>query len=333
MKKLFFTVLPMLFFIITPLAALQKHSPAEWNMAPTATEDTVLQQKLSELIKDFHGQVGIYVHQFSTGKTAAINADTLFPTASMIKVSIMLKLFDKINRGELKYDSVLVYRDSLNSYGDGGICGSLKDSTRIPLAEVVMLMMTMSDNIAALWCQTLADSGRAINQWLEDHGFHNTRVNSRTPGRHGDWEKYGWGQTTPREMCGLFTMIHDGKAVSPAASEEMFRVLSRDYWDKMALGEIPPDVHAAAKDGAVDASKSETIFVSLPAGRQGAPSQGDFQSGDYVFCVITNHQEDQRWTADNEGYVLLRNVSRLLWHYFEPASTWKPADGMENYWK
>ncbi len=306
------TVLSVIFFMIAPLAAQQIYPPT--------TEDPVLQQKLSDLIKDFRGQVGIYVHQFSTGKTVAINADTLFPTASMIKVSIMLKLFDRVDKGELKYDSVLVYRDSLNSYGDGGICGSLKDSTRIPLAEVAMLMMTMSDNIAALWCQTLADSGQAINQWLEDHGFHNTRVNSRTPGRHGDWEKYGWGQTTPHEMCGLFTMIHDGKAVSPAASEEMFRVLSRDYWDKMALGEIPPDVHVAAKDGAVDASKSETVFVSAP-------------SGDYVFCVITNHQQDQRWAEDNEGYVLLRNVSRLLWHYFEPASTWKPADGMENYWK
>ncbi len=312
MKKLFLTVLSVIFFMIAPLAAQQIYPPT--------TEDPVLQQKLSDLIKDFRGQVGIYVHQFSTGKTVAINADTLFPTASMIKVSIMLKLFDRVDKGELKYDSVLVYRDSLNSYGDGGICGSLKDSTRIPLAEVAMLMMTMSDNIAALWCQTLADSGQAINQWLEDHGFHNTRVNSRTPGRHGDWEKYGWGQTTPHEMCGLFTMIHDGKAVSPAASEEMFRVLSRDYWDKMALGEIPPDVHVAAKDGAVDASKSETVFVSAP-------------SGDYVFCVITNHQQDQRWAEDNEGYVLLRNVSRLLWHYFEPASTWKPADGMENYWK
>jgi beta-lactamase class A len=312
MKKTFFVFLVIIFLASSNLRAQTQYPPA--------AEDPVLQQKLSDLIKNFHGDGGIYVHQFSTGKTAAVNADTLFPTASMIKVSIMLKLFDKIDNGELKYDSLLTYRDSLNSYGDGGICGSLKDSTRIPLAEVVMLMMTMSDNIAALWCQSLADSGQAINQWLEDHGFHSTRVNSRTPGRHSDWEKYGWGQTTPREMCALFTMIHDGKAVSPAASEEMFRVLSRDYWDRMALSEIPPYVHVDAKDGAVDASKSETVFVSAP-------------SGDYVFCVITNHQQDQRWAEDNEGYVLLRNVSRLLWQYFEPTSTWKPADGMERYWK
>ncbi|MDE3057629.1 MAG: serine hydrolase [Bacteroidota bacterium] len=309
----------MLFVLFSILLGLNVSLLAQANYPPSK-EDPVLQQKLSDLIKDFHGQTGIYVHQFSTGRTAAINADTLFPTASMIKVSIMLKLFDRIDKGELKYDSVLVYRDSLNSFGDGGICGSLKDSTRIPFAEVVMLMMTMSDNVAALWCQSLADSGQAINQWLEVHGFHNTRVNSRTPGRHGDWEKYGWGQTTPREMCGLFTMIHDGKTARPAASEEMFRVLSRDYWDKMALGEIPPDVHVAAKDGAVDASKSETVFVSAP-------------SGDYVFCAITNHQQDQRWASDNEGYVLMRNVSRLLWNYFEPTSKWKPADGMEKYWK
>jgi beta-lactamase class A len=48
--------------------------------------------------------------------------------------------------------------------------------------------------------------------------------------------------------------------------------------------------------------------------------------GDYVFCLITKNQEDQSWSADNEGFVLLRDVSRMIWNYYEPQSTWKPAD-------
>jgi beta-lactamase class A len=47
-------------------------------------------------------------------------------------------------------------------------------------------------------------------------------------------------------------------------------------------------------------------------------------SGDYVFCVITKNQKDESWGYDNEGFVLLRRVSKLLWNYFEPQSVWQP---------
>jgi beta-lactamase class A len=280
--------------------------------------DPVLQEKLSAMVKDFRGDVGIYVRHLPTGRTAAIRADELFPTASMIKVSIMLRLFEKMHEGKLDYHASLVYRDSLLYPGED-ILGSFRDSAKIPLSEVVMLMLTMSDNTASLWCQAMADSGQAINDLLERSGIHNTRVNSRTPGRHPDWEKYGWGQTTPRDMCQLLTMIRDGRAVSPDASEEMFRVLSRTYWDGEALSQIPPFVHTASKQGAVDESRSEVVLVNA-------------QSGDYVFCVITKNQKDTSWKADNEGYVLLRNVSRLLWKYFEPKSDWEPAPAIDKWW-
>jgi topoisomerase-4 subunit B len=35
-------------------------------------------------------------------------------------------------------------------------------------------------------------------------------------------------------------------------------------------------------------------------------------------------------TAYDDGiYVLLRNISHILWQYFETQSTWKPAKGLE----
>jgi hypothetical protein len=46
-----------------------------------AQTDAKLTAKLQDAVKGFNGQVGIYVQNLKTGKTAAINADTLFPTA------------------------------------------------------------------------------------------------------------------------------------------------------------------------------------------------------------------------------------------------------------
>lgn len=280
--------------------------------------DAALEQKLDELVKGFKGDVGIYVHNLKTGQTAAFQPDSLFPTASMVKVSILCGVFDKINKGELKYNQELLYRDSLKY--DDGVTGSFRDSTKIQLAELVTLMITLSDNTASLWLQQLAGTGTTINAWLENNGFHQIRVNSRTPGRQALREIYGWGVASPREMAGLITYIYQGHAVSPSASEQMFRVLSRQYWDGEGLSQIPPTIHVATKNGAVDASKSETVLVNAP-------------SCDYVYCVMTKNQQDQRWEDDNEGNVMLRRVARMLWRYYNPKSDWNPQPGSEKWAK
>src|SRR5690606_15181218 len=218
------------------------------------TEDPVLKQKLLDVVDGFRGDVGIYVRHLKSGKTASINADTLFPTASMIKVPITIGMFAKIESGEIAYDTLLTYRDSLLYEGED-ILGSFKDGEKIALAKVLMLMITTSDNTASLWCQFLAGTGVAINEWLEKNGFKYTRVNSRTPGRRGDWEKYGWGQTTPREIAELLVMIREGKVISPRASERIYRNLIRIYYDGDALSQIPPWVQVASKSGAVNRSR------------------------------------------------------------------------------
>jgi beta-lactamase class A len=272
-----------------------------------------LQSKLEKALRGFRGDVGVYVRHLGTGESAAIRADELFPTASMIKVPILIAVFDAIHRGALNYHAELKYRES-HLYPGEDVLGSFKEGSTVALSKVVMLMITTSDNTAALWLQALAGGGAAVNRWLEANGFRSTRVNSRTPGREKGQESYGWGQTTPREMAELLVRIRERRAVSPAASDEMYRILTRIYYDGEALSQIPPTVQAASKGGAVNRSRSEVVLVNAP-------------SGDYVFCLITKNQADQSWKPDNEAYVLLRTVSALLWQHFEPKHPWSPAPG------
>ncbi|WP_266367535.1 serine hydrolase [Tellurirhabdus rosea] len=285
--------------------------------AQPAKSDAALTQKLAVLLQGFNGQAGVYVRHLKTGKVVQLNADTTFPTASTVKIPIMIGVMDKIHKGELSYQQELVYRDSLKY--DDGIVGSLKDSTRLPLSYVMMLMATISDNTGSLWLQALAGGGQTINAWLTANGFPQTRVNSRTPGREPFRKEYGWGQTTPRELAELLAYLRQGKAVSPDASDRMYRNLTRQFWDGEGLSQLPANVSVATKNGAVNRSKSEVALVHAP-------------HGDYVYCVMTKNQKDERWSRDNEGYQLLRNVARTLWEHFEAKSDWKPVTGYEKWW-
>jgi len=295
MKKIIIAIL----FILPFLAAGQK-------------TDKKLQTKLQDAISGYNGGIGIYVKNLRTGKIVSISADTIFPTASIVKVPILLGIMDKLRTGELNYDSSLAYKDSL-LYEGSDILGSFKSDEKIVLKKLIMLMLTTSDNTASLWLQSLAGKGTRINEILDSLGLKSTRVNSRTPGRENNRTQYGWGQTTPKEMGTIFEKIYRNEIFSPAACERMMRCLGRNYWDENeAISQIPPTIEVFSKNGCVNASRSEVLLVNAP-------------NNPYVFCIFTKNNKDQQWTHENEAWTMARKISLLLWKYFEPKNNWEPV--------
>jgi beta-lactamase class A len=137
---------------------------------PQYRTDLRLISQLRALTDTFHGVAGVYVLNLRTGREAAINADTVFPTASIVKIPILVGIFDKIAQGAYTYHQSLVYRDSLARKGSG-LMQFFKDSTPTDLQTAVSLMITHSDNSAAVWCEKMAGGGVAINAWLSAAGF------------------------------------------------------------------------------------------------------------------------------------------------------------------
>jgi beta-lactamase class A len=281
-------------------------------------KDKKLQKKIENIVRGFNGNMGVYVKNLRNNKIVFINADTIYPTASIVKVPIMIGVMDKINRGELSYHQELIYRDSL-LYAGVDILGSFRDSQKIELSKVIMLMLTMSDNTASLWLQSLAGKGTRINEILDSLGLQNTRVNSRTPGRESNRNLYGWGQSTPKEMAGIFEKIYKREIISSAASDKMLRVLNRSYFDLVALSQIPPYAATFSKYGAVNETRNEVVLV------RGKKSK-------YVFCIMSKNNKDQSWKNDNEAWRITREISRVLWKYFNPRDKWEPSPGQVKFY-
>lgn len=301
--------IPKPLLLLMPLMMVSACLPTVTVSRPDAGEDirpiAELRETLERLTEGFRGDVGIYVRHLGTGEEVALRADEAFPTASMIKVPLLAALHDRVEAGELDLEAEMVYHDSL-AYPGSDIVAGLEDGATVALDKLAFLMTSWSDNTASLWIQSLVGGGAFVNEWLDAHGFIITRVNSRTEGREADWEAYGWGQTTPREMSELMVMIRAGDVVSPAASERMYRTLASPYWQDRALSVLPATVQVAAKYGSVYRSRSETLVVNAP-------------TGDYVLTFITRNQEDESREPDNEGYVLLRDVSRAVYEHFTPG--------------
>ena len=276
-------------------------------LAPTGPAphvDEALSHRLNSLVTGFPGDVGLYVRNLRTGATVTIRADEAFPTASMIKVPLLVTLADRIAAGELSWDQPMVFADSLRRT-DGDVIAQIRAGDTLTVQKLAWHMVVMSDNTASVWLQHRIGGGLAANRWLEANGFKVTRVNSKTPGREEAYKEFGWGQTTPREMAQLMVMIREGRAVSPSASNKMYRMLSGSYWMDEGLSAIPMHVNVASKQGEVDRSRSEVMLVN---GR----------TGDYVLCIITKNQTDTSYEPNNPGYVLIRKVSGEVYTHFNP---------------
>ena len=264
--------------------------------------DNKLSNKINDLVKGFNGKVGIYIHDLKKNKSVSLNADTIFPTASMVKIPILIGVMDKIKKNELQYHQVLTYKDSL-LYAGVDLLGSFKNDEKVELSKVMMLMLTMSDNTASLWLQSLAGGGKRINELQDTLGMKFTRVNSRTPGRKANQEMFGWGQTTPYEMATLMEKIVKKEVIDNESSARMLRLLGRNYWDEDAISQIPSDVFIASKSGAVDQTRNEVLYVN---GKKCS----------YIFCICTKDNKDTSWEDTNEAWVLTRKLSKLLWEYY-----------------
>jgi len=105
-----------------------------------------LKDTLETVINQFDGRAGIYLYHLDKNEEIAIHADDVFPTASMIKVPIMIKIFDLIDKGVLDYNQKLVHNGEHNyTYEEDlvNVAEEVKEPRRtMPRAILFSLLIT-----------------------------------------------------------------------------------------------------------------------------------------------------------------------------------------------
>src|SRR5438094_461529 len=175
---------------------------------------------------------------------------------------------EKQQAGQIGYYDTRVY-EAPDKRGGAGFIQNYKEGTKLELKELLHLMITISDNTAtAMMVKWLG--AMEINGWLDRHGLGKTRILIKLPESETALKKlgeeWGLGVTTPNEMRSLMEMIGDGRAGTPAACDEMHRILNHQYFDNLIPSEIPPSIAVANKSGALDQSRSDVALVHSPSG-------------------------------------------------------------------
>ncbi|MDQ8153984.1 MAG: class A beta-lactamase-related serine hydrolase [Gemmatimonadota bacterium] len=266
-----------------------------------ATADTAALRRAIDALVDAHrGVVGYSVTNLETGEHLERRGDETFSTASLIKVPVLVTLFDLAEKKQLTLDDPVVLTE-LDRVGGAGELQFLRTPLTLRLWDVAWLMSTLSDNTAT---NLILDRIKIRRVWrkMEALGLPHTKVHSGSMDRIAtvapdSSAKYGLGVTTPNEMARLFTLLAQGQAVSPAADSTMLWIL-RHNQDETKLARFTYDVRLAHKTGDVDQSRTDCGVFYLPAR--------------VVTCVLTKENVDKRYWTDSEGNAVIARIGEAV---------------------
>jgi beta-lactamase class A len=284
-------------------AARAGYSTAQGRLLVRA--DTVaLRRTLDSIADAHHGVVGYSVIELETGARISRRGDETFPTASLIKVPILVTVYDLVAKGQLSLDDPLTVL-KIDQVPGSGIIQYLHNGTVLTVQDAAWLMSTISDNTAT---NLLLDRIIIRRVWakMDSLGLKHTRVHSKSFLRNSSIAmdssvKYGLGVTTPNEMARLFELLALGKAVNPAADSAMLHILEHNSTDFM-LQRYAGGVRAAHKDGETDAVRTECTLWYLRSR--------------VVACVMSKENKDQRWILDNEPQLTLATMGLAIINAF-----------------
>jgi len=267
-----------------------------------------LEGRIAPLVKNHKGKVAVAIRNLKTGEDFYLNADERMPTASLIKLPIMVETYWQAQEGKAKLDATLTLKKDDKVQGSGILTSHFSDGATFPLKDAVRLMIVFSDNTATN--MVLDQIGiPSTNTRMEKLGFTNTKINAKvfkgstTSIDPAATKKYGLGSTCAREMVQFLELIETGKVVSPAACKEMIGHLKAcDDKEKMTRF-LPTGTAVAHKTGSVNASKTDAGIIYL-------------KSGPVALCVLTDENDDKRWVIDNAAQVLIAKIAKEVCDHF-----------------
>jgi beta-lactamase class A len=232
------------------------------------------------------------------------------PTASLIKVPVLVALYHEVHAGRLGLGDRVRYGEEHRVLGSG-VLSKLAFGVEMTVRDAATLMMIISDNSATNMCIDMVGIER-INRLMEDLGLHRTRLFGRLGDRAAGMDARQMSVSSAYDMCALLAIIARHKAVSPDASEDMLRIMRRsDYrhelsaelpWNEMNM--LPPGPRTAWV-----AEKGGSFLNGIRTG--GAVMHGP--SGEFAMAAFCEGGTGPGTGRESEGNRTLGRLGKTAW--------------------
>ena len=280
-----------------------------------------LATELEPVIAAHQGEVSVMIRHLVNGKQFSSRADMVRPTASLIKLPVMVAAYRLADSKQLDLSKTITLTDADKVPGSGILTDHFSSGVTLPLQDAIRLMIRYSDNTATnLVIDQIGLPTTAA--MMESLGFSQTRLNSKVyrgqttiaPERS---RLFGLGSTTAEETVDLLEQLHRGTIASSESCKAMIDHLLVCDEKTMIVRELPRGTKVAQKSGAISTTRCNAGIVYGP-------------SGPFAICVITTNNKDRSWDDDNAAHMLIGRISKIAFDQFNPErdrqSTSEPVE-------
>ena len=230
-----------------------------------------LRRSLDEYIKKNNLSISLYLENLRSGASMGIKERKGYPPASLNKVAVAILVMKKIERKELKLDSLLDILDSQRDESFGDLYNTADKKLSVDVLMVQML--EKSDNTAFNVLNAQVDpKDLGLLQDYNDY-YSEESVNKTKPN-----EDYSTGLVTPKSMYNVFASLYLSTMLEPNDSEYILQHLTHTVFDVNRIAQLPPTVKVAQKFGDVYHGQEKYLH-----------SCGILYDGDrrFFYCVMT----------------------------------------------
>lgn len=279
-----------------------------------------LSERIQPLVQAHRGSVAVAIRHLDSGEQFLWRADVVQPTASLIKLPVLVTAYRQADAGQLDVSKMLTLAETDKVPGSGILTGQFSAGLQLSVRDAIRLMIRYSDNTATNL--VVRETGLpAVAACMQELGYAETRLNSFV--YRGDTtiapersRLYGLGSTTALETIGLLEQIQRGTAAKPESCQAMLQHLENCDDATMLSARLPKGTRIAHKSGAVAASRTDAGLIFGPGGV-------------FAICVLTTENEDRSWEDSNSAHELIADVAQAAWEHFNPVWKQGPAEDPE----
>ena len=201
----------------------------------------------------------IFVWSFETGKYAALNADTVYPAASIIKIPVLVQLFKSIEANQVTLYDELVLTNYFRASGSGDIQYA-QEGRKYTLDSLAKTMIQDSDNSATNMLMAKIGGMDDVNTGLRSWGLKNTHITTWLP------DLTGTNTTTASDLGKILYNLENPAFLNINSREDIFKYMSKVKNNRLIQAGLPQGVPFMHKTGDIGKMLGDAGIVYLPTG-------------------------------------------------------------------
>ncbi len=221
-----------------------------------------IENRIQEIASDYLGVIGLYaVSLDGKGSDFSHNPIETFPTASIIKIPLLMEYYSRVEAGELDSREEITLPEDYICGGSGVLQYLTPGVTKLTLEDYATLMIVLSDNVATnLLYDTVGSED--VNRLLIKLGLTDTKLRRKMQSFR-DIKSENENITTPNDMTRLLSILYKREEVSEYVFSSTLDKLK--LWKEGIIRDSVPDgIDLADKSGWMGGVLCNTGIVYHP---------------------------------------------------------------------